>query len=292
MKLLGMEITWEAIQTLMLWARNRAPAQGGGAASSAEKKEDSLQQQLTSVLPTRDDEAILMAIDAALVKMEGGLNHLRNIRFLRANLEPHQLADWRKNIGTIKLTERFEQALASETITRGGNRADPNQPGAQQPRGQERIERKFERRQRDYEWTKKDPRVRHLILISQLVETDGIEAAKGYLITGGFIAKQSSAQRAAATASQGKDAMIDAIHRFVGKVESTDPELRRLEAAIKAAPNADAKRQLEDELRRFLRDQSQAANTGRKEKDRAATRRFRIFIGLTVIAAITFAVLA
>ncbi len=279
----GLELSWEAIQTALMWARNRV-APPGAQASSAEKKEEPLKQQVTaSILPTRDDEAILIAIDAALSKQTDGLNHLARIQQVREVLEPHQQTDWRKNLGSITMTERFEQMVASETIIESNrNGPDADDQGAPQrrrngSRDQRRVERKFERRPIDYEWTDKDPRVQHLLLISGLVQAtpDGVDKAKQYLLSAGFIKKQSTAQQAAAAAEQGSKAATRAIHRYVGNVKSTDARLEDIE---------------DEETRdRYLENRSRQANARREVTAKRWKKYFRLLAILIILAIVAAA---
>mgnify|MGYP003508390059 CR=1 FL=1 len=177
---------WEAMRSLR------------GLFSSGSADISITQQQASALLPTRDDEAIQLALDAALQGLSNGPLHLERVQSVREALEPHQRADWRVNIGSLKMTERFEQVMISKTTTRT-NSASGEQPeqqdGALQQRrrgsgtrGQERTEEKFDRRQRDYEWTEEDPRIKHLILVSKLVEKGDVAKAKAYLLAAGLIA--------------------------------------------------------------------------------------------------------
>lgn len=299
--LFGLELGWEAIQTTILpyllgrfkaRANTPPPTTGGGT------PEAPLQQQTTSVLKPRNDEAIQFAVDATLRKMRGGEEHVRNIQAVREALEPHQQSDWRENLGTLTLTERFEHVMASETITRGNAGGQQNQAAAgQPPRGQERIERKFERRPIDYEYTENDPRVQHLVLVSKVVSGErtvkrGVVKAKAYLLSAGLIAKQSPTQRAAATAEQGKESAVNAIRRHVSGVPANDPVLMRLESAVRNAATADAKRQAEVALGTFLSYRSTLANTERAAKERVARLRMRIFIGIVVVVVLAMATYA
>lgn len=165
------------------------------------------QQQASALLPSRDDEAIQLALDATLMEQTGGAQHLVRIQEVRQALEPHQRTDWRVNLGSLKMTERFEQVMISEVITRSnsGDPADQSDPVNQvlgqrrrNPgrKGQERVERKFDRRQRDYEWTAEDPRIKHLILISTIVQESGVAKAKAYLLAAGLIKEKSTTQQA------------------------------------------------------------------------------------------------
>ena len=263
------------------------------AAASGEKKEEPLKQQVASILPTRDDEAILIAIDAALANMPDGVEHLANVQLVREALEPHQRDDWRKNIGSIKMTERFENVIASETTTRNRGGQDQDDPALPQRRrggrDQDRIERKFERRPIDYEWTDLDPRVRHLILISRIVTAPQGNAtkAKDYLLSAGFIKKQSATQQTAAAAAQSAQSMTNTINRFVGNVRSDEAELVRIETALKANPAPQVKQDLEQQRNTYLAQRSREANAARKEKDQAATVRLRLYIiGFVVLVII------
>lgn len=285
---------WKTLASLMGRSPATVPAGGGS------KSEEPLQQQITSaILPNRNDESILMAIDAAgVLRLKDGPDHIKNILAVRLALEKHQQDDWRKNIGNIKLTERFEVMLTSETVTRGGNRGGGNQAGAGQSQGgQERTEHKWERFPLDYEWKAADPRVRHLVLVSTLVDNtkptlaEKVAEAKAYLISGGFINALSPAQRVAAATEKGTQSATNFIHSYVGDVKSSNANLIRLENAIETAVDAPAKRQAEEALRAFLVEQSRAANARRQEKDAAATLRFRLLIVIVVIGVIAMAVI-
>ncbi len=293
MKLFGIELSWEVIQTALMLLRTRNPQQTTPASpTNSGRPEEPLKQQTTSVLKPRNDEAIQLAVDAALGKMPNGLVHIKNVRLVRAALAEHQNTDWRKNLGTHELTERFEHVLASETITRSNPKnQQQGQPGAVQ--GQERIERKFERRPLDYELTAKDPRVQHLILVSKVVsaETDlklGVVAAKTYLLSAGLISALSPSEKAAAAAKATEAKMTDVINRFVGGVRSDDVEVLRLETAIKSASDAD-KRQFEEKLKAHFARRAKEANDTRKEKDQIAAWAFRIFLAVVIIIGIVMA---
>lgn len=295
--LLGLEVLWETLQTTAvpyLLGRLKGRTPPPPATGEGTRPEAPLQQQTTSVLSPRNDEAIQFAIDAALRKLPGGKQHISNIQAVREALEPHQQTDWRKNLGSLILTERFEHGMASETITRGG-RGNQQQAGAAPAQGgQEKVERKFERRPRDYELTADDPRVQHLVLVSKIVSAEatpaqGVAKAKAYLLSAGLISKQSPAQRAAAAAEQGTRKATNAIHSYVGGVKSNDAELVRLENAIETAVSPEAKGQAEEALRNFLAGRSRLANTQREQKDRVGTFRFRVLIIIVVIAGLALA---
>lgn len=291
-----LEALWETFQTAVFpWligrfmGRKDTPTHPSGEGG---KTEEPLKQQTTSVLNPRNDEAIQLAIDAALTKVPGGLAHLHNVQAVRVVLEPHQREDWRKNIGTLLLTERFEHVLASETITRG-NAGGQNQSQAaagQPPRGQEKIERKFERRPLDYEWTAQDPRVQHLVLVSKVVSSEttlkkGVAKARAYLLSAGLIAEQSPTEKAAASAKKGEGMVASAIYSLIGTAEAK-AEVRRLEIAIKAAPNDAARQPLQENLRRVIVSETAAA----KSRDQTNRQTLRLAAGIVVVILLTASV--
>lgn len=191
------------------------------------------QQQASALLPTRDDEAIQLALDATLVEQSGGLEHLARIQKVRKALEPHQRTDWRVNLGSLKMTERFEQVMISETTT-VANPGDPADPPLGQRRrntgqkGQQRVERKFDRRQRDYEWTAEDPRIKHLLLVSALVENNSVSKAKAYLLTAGLIKEKSTAQQASEKVSAAWETSAAGVHNFIAARQLGSEEMERI----------------------------------------------------------------
>ncbi|MFZ3031690.1 MAG: hypothetical protein WA082_01520 [Candidatus Moraniibacteriota bacterium] len=218
----------------------------------------------------RNDEAIQFAVDAAVRKLPGGKQHIQNIQAVREALESHQQTDWRKNLGTLELTERFEHVMASETITRGG-RGNQQAGAAPAQGGQEKIERKFERRPHDYELTADDPRVQHLVLVSKIVSAEvtpeqGVAKAKEYLLSAGLISLQSPQEKAAIAAKKGEAVAAGVLYSLIGEKKAR-AEVRRLEAAIKAAPNDVTKKQLETALTAHIANQVIAA---KRREDEAA----------------------
>lgn len=285
-------MSWvDGIQLAQKWLNrsNQPPL-----AAITEKKEEPLTQQVTSsILPTRDDEAILIALDAAVSKLSDGLNHLARIQQVREKLEPHQQTDWRKNLGSLKMTERFEQAMASETVTesnRGGPDADDQgQPQRRRAGGhnqQRRTERKFERRPIDYEWTDKDPRVQHLLLISSIAVTpNGVEKAQQYLLSAGFIKKQSASQQAAAAAEQGARKTTDLLYSLAAGDE-INGVLRAYDDGIDAAVAAknDVERlRLERERQERIVLESRIKNVEIKSRSHKLTW---LWIGLAIVISI------
>lgn len=217
---------WETLRSL------RSVFGSSGSSAKESSATVSLEQQVTStLLPSRDDEAVQAAIDAALHEIDP--MHLTRVQKVRGVLVTHQLTDWRKNLGSIKLTEKFEQVMISEIVTKtsAGDATDKD-PAAIPLRkrgGQQREETKrtFDRRQRDYEWTAEDPRIRHLILVSQLVASEktgkkGIEKAKQYLLTAGLITEKSAAEIATEKLSKGKEAAFDAVYTTVASTQLGD----------------------------------------------------------------------
>lgn len=218
---------WETLRSL-----RSVLSSFGSSDTKASSSTVSLEQQVTStLLPSRDDEAIQAAIDAALQEIDAV--HLTRVQQVRAALEVHQRTSWRKNLGSIKLTEKFEQVTTSEIVTKTAANDTPDKDPAAVPLrkrgGQQREETKrtFDRRQRDYEWTEEDPRIRHLVLISKLVESEGgkkkgVEKAKQYLLTAGLITEKSVTEIATEKLSKGKEAAFDATYTTVASVQLGD----------------------------------------------------------------------
>lgn len=282
-----LEVLWEVVQSTVIpfvmgrfmgGAHKSPPSTTGDSGQS----EAPLKQQTTSILKPRNDEAIQLAVDAALRQLPDGETYIRNIQAVRDDLESHQQTDWRKNLGTHELTERFAVMITTKTITRGGNRGQTNQAGANQPQGgQERTEYKRERFPVDYELTADDPRVQHLVLVSKIVSADavaGVARAKAYLLSAGLIAKQSPAEKAAAAAKKGEEMAAGAIYALVGTAENND-EVRRLEAALKAAPD--------DAVRERLQILIARETTAAKNREHAAKLSLRFGIGAIVVILIT-----
>ncbi len=260
-----LEVLWEVVQSTIIpfimgrfmgGHKQPNPATGGG------QPDEPLKQQTTSILKPRNDEAIQLAVDAALRKLPDGVQHVANVQAVRAALEPHQQTDWRKNMGSLELTERFEHVMASETITRGGRGNQQQAAGAAaQPGqgGQERIERRFERRPLDYEYTKDDPRVQHLVLVSKIISGEatpelGVAKATAYLLSAGLISKQSPSQKVAAA----KDASVRGLYQATLGRPAYD-EVQRREQVIKVTEDPDARKLLERELETYIVTESRNA---------------------------------
>lgn len=259
-------------------------------AASGEKKDDPLKQQVTSLLTPRADEAILIAIDATLANMPGGIEHLANVQLVREALEPHQQDDWRKNVGSITMTERFENVLASETIIRTNrgeqDQADPVLPQRRRGgRDQERVERKFERRPIDYEWTDLDPRVRHLILVSRIVTAPepqgGVPKAKEYLLSAGFIKKQSTTQQAAAAAEKTNKEIAATLYRSVAG-DRIKPTLDAFDRSIANALTDAARDILTKRRERYIIEQARVTHAENAKRDWVGKWLFRGFIIIVV----------
>ena len=265
------------------------------------KGEKPPEQQTTSLLKPNFDEAIHAALDATLGQMANGMAYLKNIQLVLASLEPHQQASWREKVASYNLPPRFSQEVVSRTTTPVGRGGQQNIAGAAQAQpqvGPSRVDEKFERQSVAYELTPDDSRIKHLILVAKIVDAEnevgdakplGVARAKAYLHNRGFFSSQSPTEKAAAAARQGEEMAASAINRYVADMKSDDADLIRLEAAIKAAGDAAAKRQAEEALRVFLAAQSRAANARRQEKDAAAKLRFRTLIVIVVIVVITMA---
>lgn len=263
-------VVWEAL-------KNLRGMFGGDAESGAVAL---TQQTASTLLPSRDDEAIQLALDAALAEMADGPLHLANVGKVRTSLESHQRTDWRKNMTSLKMTERFEQVVITETTTQqtAGPEAVPAPAGGLAPRrrggAQTRIERKFDHRPRDYEWTPEDPRIKHLILVSTLVsagkrsrdqtaEQNGIAKARSYLLAAGLIEEKSLAQQGSEVLSSAKETVVDTAYHFVAARQlGAGGEYRR----IMAMPEGDVRNQV---LSQALDRKSRDVQTDRALAERA-----------------------
>lgn len=288
-----LEVMWEVVQsTVIPFVMGRF--MGGGHKSPSPTTGDGgqpeapLKQQTTSLLKPRNDEAIQLAVDAALRNLPGGKKHVENIQAVCGALEVHQLTSWREYLGAHELTERFENVMRSMIVTRPSqatNQNDPNQPaqGQQQRKqsGQEKIEMGFERRPLDYELTAKDPRVMHLVLVSKIVSTEattelGVAKAKAYLLSRGLISKQSPTEKAAAAAKQAKDVTVRGLYQAVLEKPDQD-EVQRREQIIERTKKPAARKRLERELEAYTVAQARVADT--KAKGRLLTA-FGWFVGI------------
>lgn len=197
-----------AVHPIAIWEAFKGLAGLAGLFGGETTVEKTLKQQVTDATSLLNDEAIQIALDNCLSEKQ-----LQNIAKVRASLEPHQRARWRKTIGTLELTERFEGFLASEKIT---DYRDDQQQGTVQPKGKGKSNilkeavRTYTRHSKDYEFTSEDPRVKHLIRIANLVddvEVDNDEKKrlawiKEHLLTAGLIREKSVAQEVKDEAAQ------------------------------------------------------------------------------------------
>lgn len=256
-RIFGLEFGWEAIQTAGAFLLGKARS-NAGAQATASATEAPLKQQMATVLPSRNDEAMQSAIDAGLVEITGGRTHLERIQRVRKALTKEQREDWRLNLCSLALTERFEIVTVSETITRT-NPGEPDDTDAPlNPRrrnartGQERIDRKFDRRPRDYEWTKDDPRIKHLILVSQFVdetaspvgtaeekEKAAVAPAIAYLLTAGMIKEKYPKQIAAEATAIAVEKVAAVSYYSVARMQLGNDVFQR----IMALPEGDARDQ-------------------------------------------------
>lgn len=151
-------------------------------------KEAPLEQQMASgFLPSFDDEAICAALDAALVHHKGP-EYLARIKEVRIELKPHQRERWRKVYGTIQLTERHKDVLSS----RKHSKIEASSKG---PAREDSVE-EYQRLQRDYEYTLEDPRLQHMIIVSEMARDQGVDKAREYLINSDFALEKSIAEQA------------------------------------------------------------------------------------------------
>lgn len=196
-----------------------------------------LTQQMTTVLPSLNDEAIQAALDAVLSK-----DQLKRVQMVRDILETHQLSRWRKTIGTLELTEKFEDVVTSEkTIktSKGGNE-------------REETTRTSDRRKRDYEYTAEDPRVKHLHLVAtivviniktirgkrkKVVDESSIKKAKEYLIKAGMILEKSHATQVKEQVTEAREKVSDlayhgAVKMTLGRRYKENMSARRQNALL------------------------------------------------------------
>lgn len=204
--------------------------------------------QETSILAPRNDEAIQLALDAALSRVEpNGQEHLTRVMKVRKALKPHQRTDWRKNIGTFNITEKFALMVVAEIFTTAATDQGEKNPTNLTPLGQNRrgaakggppgVQRRFERMPIDYALTEKDPRVQHLIMVSELVLTKNgeVETAIEYLLTAGLISDKSLEDLVKESLEGAKAAVVvsgESVYRTIVQLE-LGPEIY---AEIKKAP--------------------------------------------------------
>lgn len=194
-------VVWEVLKGLKGFFAGDADAETAkGAVQIA-------QQTTSALLPSRDDEAILLQLDTALADIDPV--HLTRIQRVRDALNTHQNTDWRKNIGKVELISRFELLVVSAFEPAQGAQQPPqaqrrrgNQQGNGQPQQNQQAGRKLERQQINYAFGPNDHRVKHLLLVSKLVqnagtESAGIKAAKQYLIGAGLITEKSAREKSA-----------------------------------------------------------------------------------------------
>jgi hypothetical protein len=162
------------------------------------------------VLPSLNDEAIQSALDSVLSHGE-----LKRVQMVRDILEPHQLRRWRETIGTLELTEKFENVVVSEkTIKTSKGGSD-----------REETTRTFDRRKRDYEYTREDPRVRHLRLVAIIVKDKSKNGtklnatkAKAYLLKAGMILEKSPADQAKEKVAEVRKRAADTAYHGATKI--------------------------------------------------------------------------
>lgn len=237
-------------------------------------KEDPLEQQVPSgLLPGYDDDAVMAALDATLVK-ERGQEYLNRITAVRAKLEPHQRSRWRKVYTTIKLTERHEDVLCSRKRTKV--EASPKGPA------REDSTEEYQRLQRDYEYTLEDPRLQHLILVSEMVRDQGVEAAVEYLIASDFALEKSVTQQATEKLSELKKAGGEKLRRGAYRLFLGD-EYEKIFEQNPGKPMEELEKIFESAL---------VAKTAREEEALEQARRDRILHARPLMLGITIAMAA
>lgn len=233
-------------------------------------KETPLEQQMAGgLLPSYDDEAICAALDATLVSLKGQA-YLDKIIEVRAALQPHQRERWRKVFGNINLTERHENAISSKKSTKV-------EASAKGPAREDSTE-EYQRRQRDYEYTLEDPRLEHLILVSEMARDHGVDRAVTYLITSDFALEKSLAEKFDALKKMGGEKLTrGAYSLFLGD------EYERICEQNPGKPV--------DELEKIF-ESALVAKTAREERTLEKARKDRILHARPVMLGITIALTA
>ncbi len=215
------------------------------------------QQKVDGVLPTLDDEAILLAVDEAVARLKpdgpplvDGAVVMRKIAALRSKrLKPHQRDRWRKIIATLVLTEHFE-IFAASTVEKNPRDGSQESEQAQQKKkpGPHEIIRSYQRVQADYEYTVKDPRVGHLVFVASLIKSDtpnydeksghdDFKAAYDYLI-GNFFDEKSISEISIEKAKKLQEAIASGAYDALISLGMSD----RFEAAEGMVPADDPRR--------------------------------------------------
>ena len=219
------------------------------------------QQKVDGIIPTLDDEAILLAVDEAVARLKtsdplnvDGTVVMRKIAALRSKrLKPHQRERWRKIIATLILTEHFERFETSVVTKTPAQAATPQAGGQGQNQqgkkgGLHEIVQNFQRVQADYEYTWKDPRVGHLVFVASLIRSDtpnydeknnhdDFKAAYEYLL-GNFFDEKSISEVSIEKAKKLQAAIASGAYDALISLGMSD----RFEAAEGAVPTDDPKR--------------------------------------------------
>jgi hypothetical protein len=218
------------------------------------------QQKTDGIIPSLNDEAILLAVDEAVARLKpdgplqvDGMVVMRKIAALRSKrLKPHQRDRWRKIIATLILTEHFEQ-FETTVVTKTPAQAATPQAGGQGQnqqgkKGLHEVIRNFQRVKADYEYTVKDPRVGHLVFVASLVKSDtpnydeksghdDFKAAYDYLI-GNFFDEKSLSEISIEKAKKLQEAIASGAYDALISLGMSD----RFEAAEGMVPADDPRR--------------------------------------------------
>lgn len=182
-------------------------------------KEERLEQQKSHPwFPTLDDEAVLAALDAKVEELSPG--SVRFLTLVRQALTPQERERWRKIIASIDLTEKHIDFMTRHKVNRRTYEDDDDrQPDQSQRRRQNRSgrhlkeelneEKDFERKKRDYEYTREDPRIEHYLYVAGIVRSEIPPAQTGKKISAARIRKGEERGVAKATEYLKTDFFVD-----------------------------------------------------------------------------------
>lgn len=174
-----------------------------------------LTQQLgSSLLPSKNDEAIQIGLDAAVAKIYTP-QHIASLTAIRGTLKEFQNKQWREALTKLILTERHERVETS----RKTSRVEASQKGP----ARDDTTSEWTRVPLDYEYTAKDPRIMHLKMIAEMAELPhteaGVAAAKTYLLSSGYITEKSATEKATEATVNAWEKGVDGVYNIALSVQ-------------------------------------------------------------------------
>lgn len=174
-----------------------------------------LTQQLgSSLLPSKNDEAIQIGLDAAVAKIYTP-KHIASLTAVRGTLKEFQNKQWREALTKLILTERHERVETSRKTTR----VEASQKGP----ARDDTTSEWARVPLDYEYTAKDPRIMHLKMIAEMAgiphNPDGVAAAVAYLLSSGYITEKSATEKATEATSNAWEKGVNGVYLFALSVQ-------------------------------------------------------------------------